>query len=65
MDLSKSTHELYKDSAEKLGEIRNQFLKLLPFWIAGSVTALVATIYAKLFALTELVSLQMYDKLGL
>lgn len=65
MDLSKSTQELYKDSAEKLEEIRSQFLKLLPFWIAGSLTALIATMYAKLFALAESYSLQMYDKLDL
>lgn len=65
MDLSKSTQNLYKDSTEKLEEIRNQFLKLLPFWIAGSLTALLATMYAKLFAFAESFSMQLYEKLGL
>lgn len=45
-------------------EIKNQILKLLPFWIAGSLTALVATQYAKLFSLAETLSLQMYETLG-
>ncbi len=64
MDLNKSTQDLYKDGTEKLGEIKNQFLKLLPFWIAGSLTALVATIYAKLFALAESYSIQFFEKSG-
>ena len=64
MDLNKSTQELYKDSTEKLGEIKKQFLKLLPFWIAGSLTALVATMYAKLFAVAEHYSILFYEKLG-
>lgn len=64
MDLSKSTHGLYKDSTEKLGEIKNQFLKLLPFWIAGSLTALVATQYAKLFSLAESYSIFFFEKSG-
>lgn len=64
MDISKSTQELYRDGAKKIDEIRNQFLKLLPFWIAGSLAALVATMYAKLFAIAETYSLKMYDKLN-
>ena len=64
MDLSKSTQELYKESTEKLGEIRSQFLKLLPFWIAGSLTALVATLYAKLFLFAERYSMQIFENFG-
>lgn len=64
MNISKSTQELYKDSTEKLELIKNQFLKLLPFWLAGALTALVSTMYAKLFALTETYSHQLYNKSG-
>jgi len=64
MDLSKSTQELYKDGTEKLEEIKIQFFRLLPFWLAGSLTALIATQYAKLFSLMESYSLQLFEKLG-
>lgn len=64
MDITKSTQDFYKDGTEKLSEIKNQFLKLLPFWIAGSVTALVATMYAKLFAVAESYSIVLYQYLG-
>lgn len=64
MDLSKSTQDLYKDGTEKFDEIKNQFLKLLPFWIAGSLTALIATMYAKLFALAETYSMYFFEKSG-
>ena len=64
IDLSKSTQDLYKDGTKKFDEIKNQFLKLLPFWIAGSLTALVATMYAKLFALAENYSIHFFEKSG-
>ena len=64
MDFSRSTQELYKDSTEKLEEIKNQFFRLLPFWLAGSLTALIATQYAKLFSLMERYSLLLFEKTG-
>lgn len=64
MDLGRSTQELYKDGTEKLEEIKNQFIRLLPFWLAGSLTALIATQYAKLFSLMESYSLQLFEKSG-
>lgn len=50
---------------KKFFEIRNHFLKLLPFWLAGAITALVATSYAKVFAWAEHLSLQIYERTGL
>lgn len=64
MGFSRSTQELYKDGTEKLEEIKNQFFRLLPFWLAGSLTALIATQYAKLFSLMERYSLLLFEKTG-
>ncbi len=64
LDFGRSTQELYKDGTEKLEEIKNQFFRLLPFWLAGSLTALIATQYAKLFSLMESYSLLLLEKTG-
>lgn len=37
----------------RLNELQNHFLFNLPFWIAATVTALLAVVYAKLFAWSE------------
>lgn len=37
----------------RLNELQNHFLFNLPFWIAATITALLAVIYAKLFAWSE------------
>jgi H+/Cl- antiporter ClcA len=65
MELSKGTQDLYRDGAQKLEEIKSQFLKLLPYWIAGSLTAVVATMYAKLFSFAEELSHYFYEKAGI
>jgi H+/Cl- antiporter ClcA len=64
MDLSKNTMDLCREGTAKLGQIKRYFLKLLPFWIAGSLTAVVATSYAKIFSLFEAYSIQLYEHLG-
>lgn len=64
MDFSKSTHEIYKEGTKKLDEIRSQIIKLLPFWIAGSLTAIVATVYANTFSIAESFSMKLYEKTG-
>jgi len=64
LSFRRSTQELYKDGTEKLEEIKNQLFKLLPFWLAGSLTALIATQYAQLFSLMESYSLHIFEKSG-
>ncbi len=51
--------------SRKLFQIRQQLIRLLPFWIAGAITAFVATMYAKLFSVAESISLQLYEKVGI
>lgn len=55
---------LYKESSGKIEEVKIHMISLLPFWIAGSITAIVATIYAKIFSYCEELSLVLYDKTG-
>lgn len=64
MQINKSVQNAFNEGAEKLAEVKNQFLTLLPFWVAGSLTALIATEYAKLFSLVESYSLQIFEKSG-
>lgn len=64
MDLTKSTQELYQESTVKLNEIKTTIFRLLPFWIAGSITAIVATTYAKIFSMAEDYSIQIYQLTG-
>lgn len=64
MNISKSTHELYEEGTQKLTEIKNHFVRLLPFWVAGSLTALVATAYANLFSYAEHWSFQILELTG-
>lgn len=59
-----NTKELYKESSQKFDEVKKYLIKLLPFWVAGSITALVATMYAKLFAICEEYSLVLYQNTG-
>lgn len=53
MNLNKNTKDFYEGSAKKFGEIRSHMMRLTPFWIAGTATGVIATIYAKLFGLAE------------
>lgn len=65
MDLSKSTQDIYHEGSKKFSEIKRHIMRLLPFWIAGSATAIVATGYARLFEWSEHLSLQLFSKLGI
>lgn len=64
MDIFKNHQNIYEDSAQKIFEVKRYFLKLLPFWIAGSITAIVATTYASMFEYIEKLSLILYKSTG-
>jgi H+/Cl- antiporter ClcA len=63
-DIIKNTKALYDEGSVRLLELREHFFRLLPFWIAGSITALVATVYAKVFLICEDYSLMIYKNSG-
>ncbi|MBK7963818.1 MAG: chloride channel protein [Bdellovibrionales bacterium] len=65
MDILKESHELYRFGSKKIFEIRDHFQRLLPFWIAGALTALFATGYAHLFSWAEEVSKKIFNFSGL
>lgn len=46
------------------GEINENISQSIPYWLAGSITALVATTYAKLFFWAEGLSLEIYHRTG-
>lgn len=60
----RSRHELYKNSTDTLQEIKTHLLRLLPFWVAGALTAVFATSYAFLFEYVQNMSLQLFEYLG-
>lgn len=47
-----------------MGEVKSHFIRVLPFWLAGSITAITATLYAKLFLFCEDISLKIYNNTG-
>ncbi|MBX7231076.1 MAG: chloride channel protein [Bdellovibrionales bacterium] len=65
MQIKIDTKDIYEEGTKKIFEIKQQVEKLLPFWIAGSITALVATSYAHLFSLAEDLSKKLYHNTGL
>lgn len=58
------TKHIYKNSENKVDEVKSYFIKLLPYWIAGSITAIMATLYAKLFSSAEELSLKIFEASG-
>lgn len=65
MDIYKGTQDAYHEGTKKVFEIRDHLQRLLPFWIAGALTALFATSYARLFSWAEEISTKIYDLSGL
>jgi H+/Cl- antiporter ClcA len=65
MDIYKGTQEVYHEGTKKVVEIRDHLQRLLPFWIAGTITAIAATSYARLFSATEEYSKMIFDFAGL
>lgn len=55
----------YSEGLSRFSDLRDHLLRLLPFWIAGSLTALMATTYAWLFAKAEHFSYFFFTELGL
>lgn len=60
----KTSRSMYTKGSQKVEEVRSHLMRLLPFWLAGSITAITATFYAKLFAFCEDISTKIYDKTG-
>lgn len=63
-DLVHHSKVIYHESSVRVDEVKSHFFRLLPFWLAGSLTAFVATIYAKLFVSAEEISLMAYNYMG-
>jgi H+/Cl- antiporter ClcA len=59
-----TSKSFYREGSTRVEEVRFHVLRLLPFWIAGSMTALTATIYARLFSICEKWSLQIFEDSG-
>lgn len=59
------TKYLYRNGDKKIDEIKSHFIKLLPYWIAGSITAATATLYAKMFVKSEELSIKLFELCGL
>lgn len=62
--LIKTSKSLYEEGTHRVEEVTTHIMRLLPFWLAGSITAIVATAYAKAFSYCEELSLTIYDKTG-
>ena len=58
----KTSKSLYEEGSHRVEEVTSHIMRLLPFWLAGSITALVATAYAKVFSYCEELSLIIYDQ---
>lgn len=54
----------YLEKEKHLERAKARLLEALPYWIAGVVTALVATGYSKLFHFAELEAQMLYSELG-
>lgn len=52
------------DEKNHLVTARDRFLTALPFWIAGSLTALIAILYARAFLVIEATAVQAVQNLG-
>lgn len=64
-DLVKSTRSLYNEGSNKFTEVKEHMLRLLPFWVAGSITAIFASIYAQVFLACEEISIRIFENIGL
>lgn len=62
---SSDLEKYYSEGLSHFSDLKDHLLRLLPFWIAGSLTALMATSYAWLFAKAEHLSLVLFAELGL
>lgn len=62
-DHSKVTRSLFNDQ-NHIEEAKKRFLLALPFWFAGLLTALFATLYARVFSFFEQESIHLYASLG-
>lgn len=60
----KNSKVILGESSKKLSELKSHFIRILPYWIAGSLTAVIATTYAKMFALFEKMSLLIFQETG-
>lgn len=60
----KTSKSLYEEGSQRVEEVTTHIMRLLPFWLAGSLTALIATTYAKVFSYCEELSLMIYNQTG-
>lgn len=60
----KNSKTIINESSKKLSELKSHFVRILPYWIAGALTAVIATTYAKMFALFENMSLLIFKESG-
>lgn len=64
MSFKRNALKAVSTGTENIIKVKNQVLMFVPFWIAGSLTALVSTLYAKIFAAAEAYAFQMYNLSG-
>lgn len=57
-------HPLIRDTLTRVDEVRTHVMRLLPYWVAGAITAIVATAYAQLFFYIEDAALHIYQSIG-
>lgn len=62
--LVKTSRSIYDKGTSKVEEVRIHFMRLLPFWVAGSITAITASLYAKLFSYCEELSVNIFNNTG-
>lgn len=64
LNLKDGVRDLFEEGSIKFNEVKNHIITLLPFWIAGSITAAVASLYANLFAQAEILSRYIFEQTG-
>lgn len=64
MDAFERAQTVYNQGTQKFDELKKHFLYLLPYWIAGTLTALAATSYSKIFVFIEKISENIYEYCG-
>lgn len=64
VDGEKIVKNMFSEGTAGFEEIKSHFFKILPFWIAGAITAIVSTAYAKIFVFIEKASLHLFEAIG-